>query len=87
MALVQGLLATLCWGGSALSISVHLHPSVLQPDPGHLRVPLPDPQRSNGLPDAEEGAGEPSSAPAAEPVRFGWVKGVMVSAPRPAGES
>uniref|UniRef100_A0A669R9A9 Solute carrier family 12 member 3 n=1 Tax=Phasianus colchicus TaxID=9054 RepID=A0A669R9A9_PHACC len=33
----------------------------------------------NGLPDAEEGAGEPSSAPAPEPVRFGWVKGVMVS--------
>ncbi|XP_040536929.1 solute carrier family 12 member 3 isoform X1 [Gallus gallus] len=52
--------------------------SILKPDPGHLRVPLPDPQRSNGLPDAEEGAGEPSSAPAAEPVRFGWVKGVMI---------
>lgn len=47
----------------------------------------PHPQCSNGLPDAEEGSGEPSSAPAAEPVRFGWVKGVMVSAPRPAGES
>uniref|UniRef100_A0A8C9FYC8 Solute carrier family 12 member 3 n=1 Tax=Pavo cristatus TaxID=9049 RepID=A0A8C9FYC8_PAVCR len=35
--------------------------------------------RFNGLPDTEEGAGEPSSAPAPEPVRFGWVKGVMVS--------
>ncbi|XP_042690715.1 solute carrier family 12 member 3 [Centrocercus urophasianus] len=53
--------------------------SILKPEPGHhLRVPLPDPQRSNGLPDTEEGAGEPSSAPAPEPVRFGWVKGVMI---------
>uniref|UniRef100_A0A8C9G033 Solute carrier family 12 member 3 n=1 Tax=Pavo cristatus TaxID=9049 RepID=A0A8C9G033_PAVCR len=52
--------------------------SILKPDPGHLRVPLPDPQCSNGLPDTEEGAGEPSSAPAPEPVRFGWVKGVMI---------
>uniref|UniRef100_G1MQZ9 Solute carrier family 12 member 3 n=1 Tax=Meleagris gallopavo TaxID=9103 RepID=G1MQZ9_MELGA len=52
--------------------------SILKPEPGRLRVPLPDPQRSNGLPDTEEGAGEPSSAPAPEPVRFGWVKGVMI---------
>ncbi|XP_032302943.1 solute carrier family 12 member 3 isoform X3 [Coturnix japonica] len=63
----------LCWDGSAQP-----HPSLLQPEPAHLRVPLPDPQRSNGLPDTEDGAGEPSSAPAPEPVRFGWVKGVMI---------
>ncbi|XP_042742076.1 solute carrier family 12 member 3 isoform X2 [Lagopus leucura] len=53
--------------------------SILKPEPGHhLRVPLPDPQHSNGLPNTEEGAGEPSSAPVPEPVRFGWVKGVMI---------
>ncbi|XP_065589516.1 solute carrier family 12 member 3 [Cyrtonyx montezumae] len=52
--------------------------SILKPDPGHLRVPLPDPQRSNGLPSTEEEAGEPGRASAPEPVRFGWVKGVMI---------
>ncbi|OXB54213.1 hypothetical protein ASZ78_013974 [Callipepla squamata] len=52
--------------------------SILKPDPGHLHVPLPDPQRSNGLPSAEEEAGEPGRASAPEPVRFGWVKGVMI---------
>ncbi|NXL65500.1 S12A3 protein, partial [Chordeiles acutipennis] len=50
--------------------------SILKPDPGHLRAPVSDPQRSNGLPEAE--AAEPGSVPAPEPVRFGWVKGVMI---------
>ncbi|KAM9182735.1 solute carrier family 12 member 3 [Mergus octosetaceus] len=49
--------------------------SILEPDQGHLCVPVPEPQRSDGLPDAEEG---PGRAPAPEPVRFGWVKGVMI---------
>ncbi|XP_029881379.1 solute carrier family 12 member 3 isoform X3 [Aquila chrysaetos chrysaetos] len=54
--------------------------SILKPDPGRLRVPVSDPQRSNGLPEAgpEEAAGEPGRAPVPEPVRFGWVKGVMI---------
>lgn len=52
-------------------------PSSPQPDQGHLCVPVPEPQRSDGLPNAEEG---PGRAPAPEPVRFGWVKGMMVSA-------
>ncbi|XP_010582625.1 PREDICTED: solute carrier family 12 member 3 isoform X1 [Haliaeetus leucocephalus] len=54
--------------------------SILKPDPGRLHVPVSDPQRSNGLPDAgpEEVAGEPGRAPVPEPVRFGWVKGVMI---------
>ncbi|XP_074737547.1 solute carrier family 12 member 3 isoform X3 [Strix uralensis] len=54
--------------------------SILKPDPGHLHVPVSDPQRSNGLPEPgpEEAAGEPGRAPAPEPVRFGWVKGVMI---------
>ncbi|KAM6381027.1 solute carrier family 12 member 3 isoform 2-T2 [Pluvialis apricaria] len=54
--------------------------SILKPDPGHLRAPASDPQRSNGLPEAgpEEAPGEPGRAPAPEPVRFGWVKGVMI---------
>ncbi|XP_066860769.1 solute carrier family 12 member 3 isoform X2 [Anser cygnoides] len=49
--------------------------SILKPDPGHLCVPVPELQRSDGLPSAEEG---PGRAPAPEPVRFGWVKGVMI---------
>ncbi|KFV66376.1 Solute carrier family 12 member 3, partial [Dryobates pubescens] len=51
-----------------------------QPDPGRFHTPLAEPQRSNGLPEAgpEEAAEEPGRAPAAEPVRFGWVKGVMI---------
>ncbi|XP_050759914.1 solute carrier family 12 member 3 isoform X2 [Gymnogyps californianus] len=54
--------------------------SILKPDPGRLCTPVSDPQRSNGLPEAglEEAAGEPGRAPAPEPVRFGWVKGVMI---------
>ncbi|NXF52443.1 S12A3 protein, partial [Oceanites oceanicus] len=54
--------------------------SILKPDPGHIHVPVSDPQRSNGLPEAgmEEAVGEPGRAPAPEPVRFGWVKGVMI---------
>ncbi|XP_074895489.1 solute carrier family 12 member 3 isoform X1 [Buteo buteo] len=54
--------------------------SILKPDPGRLHVPVSDPQRSNGLPEAgpEEAAGEPGRAPVPEPVRFGWVKGVMI---------
>ncbi|XP_051485170.1 solute carrier family 12 member 3 isoform X1 [Apus apus] len=52
--------------------------SILKPDPGHLRVPVSEAQRSNGVsePGPEEAAGEPGRAP--EPVRFGWVKGVMI---------
>ncbi|KAK2530070.1 Slc12a3 [Columba guinea] len=54
--------------------------SILKPDPGRLHVPVSDPQRSNGLMEAglEEPTGEPGKAPAPEPVRFGWVKGVMI---------
>ncbi|NXA21815.1 S12A3 protein, partial [Ibidorhyncha struthersii] len=54
--------------------------SILKPDPGHLHTPVSDLQRSNGLPEAglEEAPGEPGRAPTPEPVRFGWVKGVMI---------
>ncbi|XP_071670309.1 solute carrier family 12 member 3 isoform X2 [Patagioenas fasciata] len=54
--------------------------SILKPDQGHLQVLVSDPQRSNGLVEAglEEPTGEPGKAPAPEPVRFGWVKGVMI---------
>ncbi|XP_075289690.1 solute carrier family 12 member 3 isoform X2 [Opisthocomus hoazin] len=54
--------------------------SILRPSPAGLHVPVSDPQRSNGLPEAEpeEVAAEPGRAPAPEPVRFGWVKGVMI---------
>ncbi|KAK4814139.1 hypothetical protein QYF61_009058 [Mycteria americana] len=54
--------------------------SILKPDPGCLRTPVSDLQRSNGLPEAglEEVAGELGTAPTPEPVRFGWVKGVMI---------
>ncbi|XP_065517394.1 solute carrier family 12 member 3 isoform X3 [Lathamus discolor] len=54
--------------------------SILKPDPGHLCVPVSDPQRSNGLTEAspEEASAEPGTDPALEPVRFGWVKGVMI---------
>lgn len=60
-----------------------------QPDPGRLRTPVSDLQQSNGLPEAgpEEAKGELGRAPAPEPVRFGWVKGVMVSATLPTGSS
>ncbi|XP_075017092.1 solute carrier family 12 member 3 [Calonectris borealis] len=66
-------------GGKGRPSLADLH-SILKPDPGHLRTPVSDPQRSNGLPEAgpEEAAGEPGRAPAPEPVRFGWVKGVMI---------
>ncbi|XP_037265071.1 solute carrier family 12 member 3 [Falco biarmicus] len=54
--------------------------SILKPEPGRLGVQVPDAQRSNGLSEAglEEVAGELGRAPAPEPVRFGWVKGVMI---------
>ncbi|XP_027636875.2 solute carrier family 12 member 3 [Falco peregrinus] len=54
--------------------------SILKPEPGRLGVQVPDEQRSNGLSEAglEEVAGELGRAPAPEPVRFGWVKGVMI---------
>ncbi|KAM6057567.1 solute carrier family 12 member 3 [Chlamydotis macqueenii] len=54
--------------------------SILKPDPSRLHAPVSDPQRSNGLPEPgpEETVGEPGGAPAPEPVRFGWVKGVMI---------
>ncbi|NXO41278.1 S12A3 protein, partial [Locustella ochotensis] len=59
--------------------------SILKPDPGHLRTPV---QQSNGLPEVgpevgpeaglEEAEGEPGRDSVPEPVRFGWVKGVMI---------
>ncbi|NXX84349.1 S12A3 protein, partial [Urocolius indicus] len=54
--------------------------SILKPDPSQPRTPVSDRQQSNGLPEAgpEEAAGEPGRAPVPEPVRFGWVKGVMI---------
>ncbi|NWV63205.1 S12A3 protein, partial [Malurus elegans] len=58
--------------------------SILKPDPGRLRTPVCDLQQSNGLPEAgpeaglEEAEGEPGRASVPEPVRFGWVKGVMI---------
>ncbi|NWU32618.1 S12A3 protein, partial [Dyaphorophyia castanea] len=58
--------------------------SILKPDPGRLRTPVSDLQQSNGLPEAgpeaglEEVEGEPGRASVPEPVRFGWVKGVMI---------
>ncbi|XP_009467519.1 PREDICTED: solute carrier family 12 member 3 [Nipponia nippon] len=54
--------------------------SILKPDPGRLHAPVSSPQRSNGLPEAglEEVTGEPGRAPVPDPVRFGWVKGVMI---------
>ncbi|XP_057270446.1 solute carrier family 12 member 3 isoform X6 [Pezoporus wallicus] len=54
--------------------------SILKPDPGHLCTPVSDPQRSNGLTEAgpEEASVEPGTDPVPEPVRFGWVKGVMI---------
>ncbi|XP_071296598.1 solute carrier family 12 member 3 isoform X8 [Agelaius tricolor] len=58
--------------------------SILKPDPGRLRTPVSDLQHSNGLPEAgpeaglEEAEGEPGRDSEPEPVRFGWVKGVMI---------
>ncbi|NXM17326.1 S12A3 protein, partial [Ploceus nigricollis] len=54
--------------------------SILKPDPGRLRTPVSDLQQSNGLPEAglEEAEGEPGGDSVPEPVRFGWVKGVMI---------
>ncbi|XP_030811732.1 solute carrier family 12 member 3 isoform X2 [Camarhynchus parvulus] len=54
--------------------------SILKPDPSHLRTPVSDLQHSNGLPEAglEEAQGEPGRDSEPEPVRFGWVKGVMI---------
>lgn len=64
-------------------------PLIPQPEPGRLRTPVSDLQQSNGLPEAgpeaglEEAEGEPGRASMPEPVRFGWVKGVMVSVTDP----
>ncbi|NXB12159.1 S12A3 protein, partial [Cnemophilus loriae] len=54
--------------------------SILKPDPSRLHAPVSDLQQSNGLPEAglEEAEGEPGRAAVPEPVRFGWVKGVMI---------
>ncbi|NXY15742.1 S12A3 protein, partial [Atrichornis clamosus] len=58
--------------------------SILKPDPSRLRTPVSDLQQSNGLPEAgpeaalEEAEGELDRASVPEPVRFGWVKGVMI---------
>ncbi|NXK06856.1 S12A3 protein, partial [Herpetotheres cachinnans] len=62
-------------GGRGRPSLADLH-SILKPEPGCLGVQVPDAQRSNGLP--EEAVGEPGRAPVPEPVRFGWVKGVMI---------
>ncbi|NXO01518.1 S12A3 protein, partial [Rhinopomastus cyanomelas] len=66
-------------GGKGRPSLADLH-SILKPDPSRLRVPVLDPQRSNGLPDTgpEEVPEEPAATPVPEPVRFGWVKGVMI---------
>ncbi|XP_064243346.1 solute carrier family 12 member 3 isoform X2 [Passer domesticus] len=58
--------------------------SILKPDPGRRHTPVSDLQQSNGLPEAgpeaglEEAEGEPGRDSVPEPVRFGWVKGVMI---------
>ncbi|NWS29786.1 S12A3 protein, partial [Polioptila caerulea] len=58
--------------------------SILKPDPGRLHLPVSDLQQSNGLPEAgpeaglEEAEEEPGRDSVPEPVRFGWVKGVMI---------
>ncbi|NWR48441.1 S12A3 protein, partial [Regulus satrapa] len=58
--------------------------SILKPEPGRLCTPVADLQQSNGLPEAgpeagpEEAEGEPGRDSVPEPVRFGWVKGVMI---------
>ncbi|XP_032925612.1 solute carrier family 12 member 3 isoform X2 [Catharus ustulatus] len=58
--------------------------SILKPDPGRLHTPVSDLQHSNGLPEAgpeaglEDAEGEPGGDSVPEPVRFGWVKGVMI---------
>ncbi|KAF4793029.1 Solute carrier family 12 member 3 [Turdus rufiventris] len=58
--------------------------SILKPDPGRLHAPVSDLQQSNGLPEAgpeaglEDAEGEPERDSVPEPVRFGWVKGVMI---------
>ncbi|NWV05190.1 S12A3 protein, partial [Ptilonorhynchus violaceus] len=58
--------------------------SILKPDPSRLHAPVSALQQSNGLPEAgletglEEAEGEPDRASVPEPVRFGWVKGVMI---------
>ncbi|NXF03657.1 S12A3 protein, partial [Smithornis capensis] len=69
------------WKGRPSLADLH---SILKPDPGHLHTPVSDPQQSNGLPEAgpeaglEEAEGEPGRVSVPEPVRFGWVKGVMI---------
>ncbi|XP_043935038.1 solute carrier family 12 member 3 [Protopterus annectens] len=53
----------------------HLH-TLMMPSPGGLKYPRPDPGQENPKPEAED---EESNAKAAEePVRFGWIKGVMI---------
>ncbi|NWI15361.1 S12A3 protein, partial [Crypturellus soui] len=54
--------------------------SILKTDTGHRRKAVYEPQRSNGRSDGgtEEGAPEGPAAPPPEPVRFGWIKGVMI---------
>nr|XP_025967910.1 solute carrier family 12 member 3 isoform X3 [Dromaius novaehollandiae] len=54
--------------------------SILKPDASRLHRPVYEPQQSNGLPDGvpEEEMGEDHKAPLEEPVRFGWIKGVMI---------
>ncbi|NXN77758.1 S12A3 protein, partial [Bombycilla garrulus] len=54
--------------------------SILKPDPGRLHTSGSDVQQSNGLTEAglEEAEGQPGRESVPEPVRFGWVKGVMI---------
>nr|XP_041574534.1 solute carrier family 12 member 3 isoform X2 [Taeniopygia guttata] len=69
-----------CLQGQLSEVHPHLPPPVPQPDPGRLHTPVSDLQQSNGLPEAglEEAEGEPGRDSVPEPVRFGWVKGVMI---------
>ncbi|NWJ06620.1 S12A3 protein, partial [Crypturellus undulatus] len=54
--------------------------SILKTDTSHCRKAVYEPQQSNGGPDGgtEEGVPEGPAAPQPEPIRFGWIKGVMI---------
>ncbi|KAJ6666135.1 hypothetical protein lerEdw1_001039 [Lerista edwardsae] len=58
--------------------------SFLKQETSHLHPPAYELHQSNGFSEAEtkEEAGEGDEKPQKEPVRFGWVKGVMVSTHR-----
>uniref|UniRef100_A0A8D0GCZ3 Solute carrier family 12 member 3 n=1 Tax=Sphenodon punctatus TaxID=8508 RepID=A0A8D0GCZ3_SPHPU len=54
--------------------------SFLKQESNHLHGPAYEPQRSNCLAEgvSEEDGGEGEEKPPGEPVRFGWIKGVMI---------